>query len=133
MLEIRLRPQLLAYRDTITLDGLVLILDIEYHARTSDWWISFYAEDGSPILEGRRVVGAWPLTAGALDPRLPTGGLLVLPVGDRRAVAGVVPSRPGPGELGTSWRLVFYDLADLADFAPDVDLLEPASIREVES
>jgi hypothetical protein len=133
MLEIRLRASLLAYQNTIALDGVVITLDVTYHVRTDDWWLSIYAEDGTPIVEGRRMVSTWPLLLGTVDDRLPRGVLVLLPIGTQQAVEGVRRDLPGAGELGDTWRLVYYDADDLAAFEEDTDLLEPRAIREVES
>lgn len=129
MLEITLRPTLLAYQNTVTLDDVVVILDVEYHQRTDDWWISFYDEQGEPILLGRRVVGRWPLTVGTIDTRLPQGAWMVLQVGDiPQAVAGIVRDMPRAGELGRSWRMLYYTIEDLTADSGDPDLLEPRAI-----
>ena len=129
MLEITLRPTLLAYQNTVAIDDRVIILDIEYHQRTDDWWISFLDEELQPILTGRRVVGYTSLTGGEIDDRLPSGVFMALLVGDVvRDAEGRVSSRPRAGELGRSWRLVYYTLDELLALDDGVDLLEPRSI-----
>lgn len=126
MLEITLRPTLLAYRDTITLGGVVLILDITYHARTDDWWISFLDEELSPITEGRRVVTGWPLNIGVRDDRMPDGLFLAVRIGEGEADART-------GELGRQVRLVFLDADDVASLSQTTSPLVPRAVLSVES
>ena len=124
MLEIAIRPELLDYRDTITLGGVVLTLDVAYRVRTDDWWLSLYDEEGLPIITGRRIVTGWPLTIGVFDPRLPQGLFIALRLGEGDADAT-------QGELGRDVVLTFWEPADLADLAPAADPLAPRAVLSI--
>ena len=129
MLEITLRPQLLAYQNTLTLEDRVLVLDLAYHLRTDSWWLSVLEEDLTPIVEGRRMVEGAALVLGGRDPRLPGGVFLLIRLGERRVGEDAeAASGPGLGELGTSWRLVYYSAEELLE-GEELDLLAPRSIK----
>ena len=123
--EIVIRPELLAYRDTINLGGVILTLDLEYHARTDDWWVSFLDEEAQPIVTGRRVVTGWPLNLSVYDDRMPQGFFLAV-----REGAGAGDAQAG--ELGRAVKLLFLDAAELAELAPDQDPLAPRAIISIE-
>lgn len=125
MLEITIRPELLDYRDTITLGGVVLTLDVAYRVRTDDWWLSLYDEEGLPIITGRRIVTGWPLTVGVFDTRLPQGLFIALRLGEGEGDAT-------QGELGRDVVLTFWEPSDLADLAPAADPLAPRAILSIE-
>lgn len=124
MLEIALRPELLDYRNTITLGGVVLTLDVAYRVRTDDWWLSLYDEEGAPIITGRRIVTGWPLTIGVFDTRLPQGLFVALRLGEGEADARL-------GELGRDVVLTFFEPDDLAALAPATDPLAPRAVLSI--
>jgi hypothetical protein len=123
-LEIVTRPELLAYRNTVTLGGVILTIDLAYHIRTDDWWIGFYDEEGLPIVEGRRLVTGWPLNISALDERMPQGIFLAVRQGEGEADARI-------GELGRAVRLLFLDADELTSLEPATDPLAPRAIISI--
>jgi len=125
MLEITIRPELLDYRDTITLGGVVLALDLSYRVRTDDWWLSLYDEEGAPIITGRRIVTGWPLLVGVFDQRLPQGLFIALRLGEGEADARA-------GELGRDVVLTFFEPADLDALAPPANPLAPRAVLSIE-
>lgn len=123
--EIVIRPELLAYRDTVTLGGVILTLDLEYHQRTDDWWISWYDEELQPIVTGRRIVTGWPLNLSVYDDRMPQGMFLAV-----REGAGSDDARAG--ELGRAVKLLFLDADELAALEPESDPLAPRAVVSIE-
>lgn len=125
MLEIVVRPELLDYLDTVTLDGVILTLGISYRVRTDDWWLSLFDEEGQPLLQGKRIVTGWPLNVGVFDPRLPNGLFIALRLGESEADATA-------GELGRAVRLTFWSAEDLAALDGEPSPLEPRAIVSIE-
>lgn len=128
--EITLRPSLLAYQDTIVIDGVTLTLDVEYRVRDADWWLSILDAQGAPIAECIRVTIGRPIPAGVYDARLPPGGVFFavrLEEGDF--------SHPGPGELGDAVRLLWLTrddvLAQIGEEGGSVDYLAIAKVKSI--
>lgn len=89
------------YRLRVALDGVELILGLEYRRRAAAWYVTTATSDGDPISVSRLSPGAvvWPdLT----DPRLPGGALVA---------TGPDPYRPE--QLGTDVLLAYVDAAEL--------------------
>ena len=126
MLEIVVRPELLDYLDTVTLDGLILTVGLSYRVRTNDWWLSLFDEEGSPLLQGKRVVTGWPLNIGVFDPHLPRGLFIALRLGEGEDDARA-------GELGRTVKLTFWEAAELAELAPAQDPLAPRAVVSIVS
>jgi hypothetical protein len=130
--EITLRPALLAYQDTIVIQGVTLTLDIEYRVRDDDWWLTLIGADGLPIASGLRVTTGRPLPAGVFDPRLPQGGRFVAV----RLEDGNFDD-PRAGELGTAVRLLWVSLedvqADIAEAGQATDWIAPARIKSIQA
>lgn len=89
------------YRVRVTLDGVVLVLGLEYRRRAAAWYLSTSTAAGDPISVSRVSPGAvlWPdLT----DPRLPGGALVA---------TGPDPYRAD--QLGTDVLVAYVDAAEL--------------------
>lgn len=127
---ITLRPSLLAYQNEVVIDDTTLILDIEYRARTNDWFLSVYDSALSPIVEGVRVVSSYPLLRGTQDSRLPDGQLWAIREGSTQENARI-------GELGTAVLLYYATRAELdailaAQANTARDLITPQAIKSID-
>lgn len=91
---IPLIPELLRYEVDITVEGVPLVIDVEWRPRVESWYLGILTPDREPIVVGRRVVTGWFPFARTVDARLPGGLFLVYRIGDS-------DDDPGETELGT--------------------------------
>lgn len=68
----------LNYRMTVEMDGSLYHLDFRYNDRAGAWFISVYAEDGTEILIGQKLVTDWIVGQYSSTVNLPAGELMVL-------------------------------------------------------
>lgn len=127
---ITLRPELLAYRNQVVIDGVVLYIDVEYRSRTNDWFVGLLDAALSPIVQGVRVQCGVPLFRGTVDERLPPGFFLAVREGDSSEI-------PRAGELGAAVKLTYVRQADVDEVIATISeplpgsLLAPAAVKGV--
>jgi len=125
---ITLRPSLLAYQTEVVIEGVTLILDVEYRARTNDWFLSVYDVALSPIVEGVRVNSNTDLFRGLRDSRMPDGVFI--------ALSAPEITTPRIGQLGDAAKLYFAS-QDAIDALREADadgwraLITPQAIKSV--
>lgn len=78
MQRLRLNPDLIASRQRVELDGVVLQFRVRWRARMGAWYIDTLDATGDPIVVGRRLSPGSSPWAGVVDDRLPPGILTVI-------------------------------------------------------
>lgn len=93
------------YSQSVTLDGRVYVMILDYNARDAHWYLSLGDADGEPITGcvGRKLVANWPVLRSS-DPRRPPGELLV---------AGGQDADPGLLDLGQGQILTYATASEL--------------------
>lgn len=104
--EIQVDPNDPAQSTTVELLGLEYVFDFWYYERPDAWYFDLYLVDGTPLLQGEKVVLNFPLYQPSEDSRLPQGLLMAL-------AADGSTRRPTLGELGARVYLAFIDPADV--------------------
>lgn len=127
-LEIVVRPELLAYENTVVIDDKILVLDLQYVNQLDRWMMSIFDELGAPIRTGIKLTTGVPLTLGLIDARMPQDGyFMTVRIGGEEG-----PARAG--ELGREVRLLWITQADIDEELaedPILDLSTPLKIRSV--
>lgn len=126
-LEITTRSKLLAYRNTVVIDSVILILDLQYINQLDRWMLSILDEAEQPIVQGIKLICGVPLTQGVIDARLPDGFLMCVRIGD-------TDEPPGAGELGDEVRMLWIQQADIDEARaenPQANLVTLASVRSI--
>lgn len=92
----------------VTLDGVALIHEYRWNARSEAWYIDILTADGEVIVAGRKVVIDWPLMMYGFrdsDDRLPRGELFAIDTSG----AGL---RPGRNDLGGRVKVYYSEAVD---------------------
>jgi hypothetical protein len=88
------------------LSGRDYQLTFDWNQRLGQWSLSIADQDGVPIRTGVRLVSGWPLLRGVIDSRSPPGVLAI----DDMQNTGL---DPGFSDLGTGFKLVYFDPSEL--------------------
>jgi len=93
------------YVQTVTLDGRLYVMDLDFNARDGYWYLSLSDSDGVPIqgCVGRRLVANWQVLR-SVDSRRPAGELVVV---------GGEDAPPGLTDLGQGQALLYVEAAEL--------------------
>lgn len=80
-------------RQVTALDGVNYTLEWRYMQRQDRWFLNLASSDGTPLVNGIKIVCGFPLLAFCRRPGMPTGNLIALPL-------AADDSPPGFAELG---------------------------------
>ncbi len=118
-LLIPLRPDLDAYEETVTLDGVAFDLLFRWNNRDECWYLSIFdptvtaSEDGSrtPILGSLPILTGWVLLAQYRMQERPQGDLFVFDSSGQGL-------DPGRRDLGSRVLLIYYTADEIAAGVP---------------
>lgn len=71
---------LFEYVEGLTLDGTAYALKFSWNAQLDHWVLSVYANDNTPIIQGRAIINGVNLLRGCTVPGKPPGSLLAVPL-----------------------------------------------------
>lgn len=93
------------YTQTVTLDGRLYVMNLDFSARDGYWYLSLADSDGVAIpgCVGRRLVANWQVLR-STDSRRPPGEL---------AVVGGDDAPPGLASLGQGQTLLYIEATEL--------------------
>lgn len=101
VVEIPTFPGVPLYDIRITLDGREFVFTLDWSDREQRWYLSIATLDGTPILNGVKLVPNWPLNSRCADTNRPLGVLQVLSPTD---------DAPLLNDLGVKSKLVYIPL-----------------------
>jgi len=84
----------------ITLEDVPVVLRARWNERASAWYLSIFDESGSPIVQGKRVVVAFPMMQRVSDPRMPPGAFVAVDT-------ELGQTAPGQFDLGARVQLLY--------------------------
>lgn len=94
------------YTETIALEGVVYSFKFSWNTRTETWYLSIYARDGSPIIEGIAITCGVDLLRGSVVAGKPPGLLIAVPT-DGSTI------RPAIDGLGSRVQLYYRESFDV--------------------
>ena len=92
---------------TVALDGVVYRLTFTWNTRRLAWDMSFALQDGTPLVQGIKLLPQKDLLGRHKDIRLPRGRLYAIDVVETDNAI-----RPEKSELGTKLQLLYYTEAE---------------------
>lgn len=92
---------------TVTLDGVVYRMTFTWNTRRLAWDLSIGLSDGTPLVQGVKILPQLDLLGRHRDIRLPKGTLLSVDVQETD-----VAIRPEKSQLGTKLRLLYWTEAE---------------------
>lgn len=104
ILDIELDPTAPDEEFSAVLDGRFYILTKVWNGREGSWYLSIFAEDGTPLATGAKCLIDVPLFKRSGDPRLPPGVLKCEDTSGKRTA-------PGLSDFGERVRLRYYEAA----------------------
>ncbi len=94
------------YTFEIELDQVTFNFSFEWNDRDLGWYMSIADVDGTPLLDGRRIINDYPLADLYRDPRLPAGSLMAMDTSGNGIEAGF-------RDLGDRVQLIYIPVAEL--------------------
>ena len=77
------------YTEVVQLDGSAYKLHLLWNGRTDHWYLSVYAADGTPIVQGRMVVNGVNLLRSCTAKGRPPGVIVAVPIDSSIEHAGL--------------------------------------------
>lgn len=105
--ELPTRTDLARYSFEVDLDDVNYSLSFEWNDRDSGWYLSVFSSEGTPLLQGRRVVLGYPLLNLYSLSGLPSGALIAVDSSGKN-------EEPGSGDLGERVKLLYFTAAEVA-------------------
>lgn len=93
---------------TVGLDGIVYQFTFTWNTRRLAWDMSIALQDGTPLVQGVKILPQKDLLSRHKDVRLPKGTLLAVDLVEQNNAL-----RPSKSELGTKLQLLYYTEAEV--------------------
>jgi len=77
------------YTEVVQLDGNPYLLHFLWNSRTDHWYLSVYAADNTPIMQGRMLINGINLLRSCTVPQRPPGIIIAVPIDSSSEHAGL--------------------------------------------
>lgn len=105
--ELPTRTDLARYSFDVDLDDVTFTFSFEWNDRDQGWYMSVFTVEGTPLLQGRRVVLNYGLCTIYKNSGLPAGLIMAVD-------SSGTDSEPGFGDLGERVKLVYLTADEVA-------------------
>ena len=102
----------LAYRARLDIDGVEVLLDVEWRERSVAWWLKLMTSAGEVITGPRQIVLGEPIAPTGGNPRWPGGAIIPVRLDDLDLPIDLF-------DLGSVAQLQYWSAEEIAELAED--------------